>query len=186
MFRSISSIDKWILKYISEGLIVLDTETTGLSRQKDRIIEFAALKIKNNSVIDEISFLLQSDKPIPWEVTKINGITNDMLKSGLPEEQAVKKIIDFLEGDFIIVGHNVKFDIDFIEQLLKRHGYRFSCTYLDTLQLSRKYLKGLSSYSLGNIAEYYGFKPDGLHRALTDVETTYKLLNLIIREAIKN
>lgn len=184
MFKQISSIDKWVLNYLNDGLIVLDTETTGFSREKDRIVEFAAIKVKQKSVIDEISFLVQSDKPIPWQATKVNGITNDMLKEGLAERKAVENIIKFLKGDFIIVGHNVKFDIEFIEQLLRREGYRFNCTYLDTLQLSRKYLRGRSSYSLGNLAEYYGFKPDGLHRALTDVETTYKLLNLIIKEAI--
>lgn len=183
MHRQISTIDKWVMKTLNDGIIVLDIESTGFSRDKDRIVEFAAIKLKGGRVIDKITFLVQSDKPIPWQATKVHGITNDMIKQGLTEKKAVENIINFIQGDFIIVGHNVKFDIDFIENTLRRQGYNFSCTYLDTLQLSRKYIRGRDSYSLGNLAEYYGFKAENMHRALVDVETTYKLLQEIIKVA---
>ena len=104
----------------SNSYTVIDVETTGLSPHKDQIIELAALKIENGSPIKDIALLIKIAEKIPASITKLTGITNDMLsKEGQNLENALKIFLEFIESD-LLVCHNASFDIGFIQAACRK------------------------------------------------------------------
>ena len=148
---------------------VFDLETTGCSCSCDNVIEISALKVKNHRVVDEFSFLIDPGRPIPCGATMVNGITDAMVENCPTMNQVLPLFNDFV-GTMVLVGHNIgSFDMKFIHRDAKRYlGGVFGNDYIDTLPLSRKYLKNLRHHTLGDLASYYGASTEGAHRALND------------------
>ena len=160
---------------------VLDIETTGLSHTKDEIIEISALKIRNNKVSDEFSKLVKPYAQISSFITYLTGITNEMVSNAPKIETVLPELIKFVSND-IILGHNVKFDINFIETNLENYGYPpLTNSFIDSMQLARRYCK-LKSHSLKNLAEHYNVNLAGHHRALNDCLITHNVYQNIKNE----
>ena len=105
----------------------------------------------------------------------MHGITDKDVKGAPSPKDAVDKLLDFV-GDALIVGHNVGFDLSFIEEA-KGDGFRFQPgTYLDTLVIAREGYPGAESYKLGDLARFFGVELSQSHRALPDAEATANLL----------
>lgn len=152
--------------------VVIDIETTGYDPSFNKIIEMAALKVENDTIIDSFSSLVNPEKPIDPFITTLTGISNELLLTA-PSIESVLGSFDTFVSDSIIVGHNVSFDINFIydnyERILNKP---FSNDYCDTLPLSRKFCKDLSSHKLPVLKDYFNIEVDVSHRALADCYTT--------------
>lgn len=152
--------------------IVIDVETTGFDPTFNSIIEIAALKVENSNIVDSFSSLVNPGKPIDSFISTLTGITNEQLATA-PSLESVLPSFDLYVSDSIIVGHNVSFDINFIyDNYEKILGKPFSNNYCDTLALSRKYYKDISSYKLSVLKNYLNIDVPVSHRALSDCYTT--------------
>ncbi len=154
----------------------IDLETTGLDPKKDKIIEIGAAKVINGQVTDTYSTLVRPGRQLSEVVTRLTGITDEMLaaKAGVKEpKQAISELLDFVGRD-ILLGHCILFDFSFVKRCAVNHGLQYEAEAIDTLKIARKYLPELPSRSLPALCEYYQIKRQS-HRALEDVLATAEL-----------
>jgi len=154
-------------------LVVLDVETTGTDPKMSDLLEVAAVKIKGTKVVDRWSTLVDPGRPIIGN--QMHGITDKDVKGAPSPKQAAEQLLKFV-GDATLVGHNVGFDLGFIEEA-RGDGFRFSPgSYLDTLVIAREGYPGAESYKLPDLARFFGIELAQSHRALPDAEATANLL----------
>lgn len=159
--------------FFPDDYVCVDIETTGLSYKTEEIIELSAVKVKNGSAISEYSVLINPLKHIPSKISKLTGITDDMVMSADVIENVLGSFIEFI-GDLTIVGHNIaSFDMPFISVAAQRAKCTIGNDYIDTLRLAKKILS-LESYSLENLSEHYNVSYEGAHRALRDCYITFE------------
>jgi DNA polymerase-3 subunit epsilon len=158
---------------------IIDVETTGGSPMSDRIIEIAIFVFDGEKITDSFSSLLNPKRPIDPYVTKLTGITHEMVQDAPTFEDVHQRLLE-LTHENIFVAHNVKFDFGMLRQEFKRMGIDFNRKQIDTVNLARKVLPGFSSYSLGNICDSLGIAVADRHRAYGDAEATVKLLATIL------
>lgn len=161
---------------LEEDLVVLDTETTGLSFKNDSLIEIAAARISGREIIDTFKTFVKPPKRIPSEITELTSITNEDVCDAPSPEEAVAALADFTAGS-PVVAHNATFDRTFIEKVAG--GTRVSDTWIDSLALSRIALPRLKSHALSALAE--AFHLDSVsHRAMDDVEALVGLWRVML------
>lgn len=172
---------------VSHRFIAFDVETTGLSPETDRIVEFGAVLFVDGVVVDRFSSLVNPGVLISVSASAVNHITNDMI-SGAPKEIVIYK--DFAEflgnaysGETIMCAHNARFDFDFLCNTFSRLGYNAKIKYLDTLSLSRKLIKGLDNYNQATIEQYFGLSNRASHRAESDAELCGEILCRLLATA---
>jgi DNA polymerase III epsilon subunit family exonuclease len=154
-------------------LVVLDVETTGTDPKMSDLVEVGAVKVKGTKVVDRWSTFVNPGRPIVGN--QMHGITDKDVKGAPSPKDAADQLLAFV-GDAMIVGHNVGFDLGFIEEA-KGDGFRFQPgTYLDTLVIAREGYPGAESYKLGDLARFFGVELAQSHRALPDAEATANLL----------
>ena len=158
---------------------VLDLETTGFSFRTEKITEIGIMKMKNGEVIDEFSCFVNPEKPIPQRVVEVTNITDDMVKDAETIDKVFPKMMEFI-GDSVLVAHNADFDIGFLKYNAGELGYTLENTYIDTLRLAKELFPDYKKYKLGIIAENLGIKVEVAHRALDDVDTTVKVLKVML------
>ena len=158
---------------------VLDIETTGLSRETEKITEFGIMKIKNGEVIDTFECFVNPEKPIPPRVVEVTNITDDMVKDAETIDKVMPKVIEFC-GDSVIVAHNANFDVGFIKFNAEKLGLKFDNVYIDTVALAKELFPNLKKYKLGYIAENLNIKVEVAHRALADVETLVAVFKVML------
>jgi CRISPR-associated protein Cas2 len=161
--------------------IVIDVETTGLSIENNKIIELSALKIEKHVLVREYHALVHSVDEVPTIITKLTGITGDMLiKDGIEPLIAISNLIDFIE-ELPLVSHNVRFDKDFLQKACKDLELPIiSNRSVDSLALSKKLIKGVENYKLSTLALSVGVKIGDAHRAYGDCMMTYQLYEKLI------
>ncbi|MDD5342230.1 MAG: 3'-5' exonuclease [Patescibacteria group bacterium] len=153
--------------------IILDVETTGFRPSEGHsIIEIAAERLRETEVVADYHSLVLSDHPIDAETILVHGITEDLLlREGRPVQSVIPEFLDFI-GDLPLIGHNISFDLTFLNAHLARLGLPpITNMTIDTIQLARKYLI-IPSYSLGKVAAYLKVPQPSAHRAKVDVEVT--------------
>ena len=159
---------------------ILDIETTGLSPVTEKITEIAIYIHNGKEIINEYSTLINPERNIPYNITRLTGITNEMVKDAPTFWEVAKDIIIFTEGKSI-VAHNVSFDYNFIRNEFKSLGYNFKRDRLCTVKLSRKIIPNHKSYSLGKLCNELGIKIKGRHRAAGDAMATVKLFEHLLK-----
>lgn len=157
---------------------IIDIETTG-GRQPDRITEIAIIIHDGSKIIEEYSTLINPEVPIPYFITRLTGISNEMVADAPKFYEVAKRIIELTSGK-IIVAHNSSFDYNFIRNEYKGLGYDFKRKHICTVKLSRKLVPGHRSYSLGNICEELGIVINDRHRAMGDALATAKLFEYLV------
>ncbi len=156
-----------------ESIIFLDFETTGLDPVRDHIIEIGALKIDHEGYDQPFQVLVKPPVDIDERITKITGITNEMVAHSCTIVDALTKLMDFI-GDGKIVVHNAEFDIPWLLTALKRHQLVFSNNpVICTLKWARK--NGEARASLGALTKKYSIRHHNAHRALADAVSTREL-----------
>jgi DNA polymerase-3 subunit epsilon len=158
---------------------IVDIETTGGSPKTEKITEIAIYHFDGNKVTDEFISLVNPEKNIPYYITTLTGISNEMVENAPKFYEIAKEIVNFTEGR-VLVAHNASFDYKFIKSEFKSLGYEFSRENMCTLRLSRKLLPGHRSYSLGNLCQDLNITIKGRHRAAGDALATVKLLDLLL------
>lgn len=158
---------------------VIDVETTGGSPLQDRVIEIAVYVFDGEKITDSFATLINPKRLIDPYVTRLTGITQEMVQEAPLFEDIHQKLLE-LTHENIFVAHNVKFDFGMLRQEFRRLGIDFNRRQLDTVNLARKVLPGFNSYSLGNICDSVGITITDRHRATGDAEATVKLLELIL------
>lgn len=157
--------------------VVLDIETTGFSPLDDEIIEIAALKIEEGKTVDNFQSLIKPSVEIGDVITKLTGITNDMVSDAPKIEKVLPSFKSFI-GNHILVGHNVNFDINFLyDRFLEVLGCALSNDFMDCLCLARQLLPQLPNHRLGTVGRYFNIDDHGMHRALKDCEVTNQCFN---------
>ncbi|MFZ1750838.1 MAG: 3'-5' exonuclease, partial [Saprospiraceae bacterium] len=150
---------------------VVDIETTGGMAKRDRITEIAIVLYDGREIIDRYETLIQPDRSIPYEITRITGIDDAMVADAPRFYEVAKKVVEMTDNT-IFVAHNVRFDYSFIKEEFATLGYTFTRRQLCTVVLSRKAFPGLKSYSLGNLIKHFDIKVQNRHRAMDDVLAT--------------
>ncbi len=149
---------------------VVDIETNGLISGICEIIEVSALKYRNEELQESFSTLIKPTQPISWFITRLTGITDEMVETAPDVNEVMQDFYDFIGKD-ILIGHNVNFDVNFLYDKLWIHsGLILDNSFVDTLRLARRALPALPDHKQTTIAEYYGIATVGAHRALRDCE----------------
>ena len=173
---------------LPEDYTIIDIETTGLMPLCDEIIELSAIKVRNNKIVDTFSSLVKPEmlevNGIDNFITKLTGITYDMLKNEKLSKEVLPNFINFIADD-IIVGYNVNFDVNFIYDDYKSlFGKDFKNNFVDLMRIIKKHCKNLDNYKLSTVSKYYNVDSKKAHRGLLDCNMTFEIYNLIKNEII--
>ena len=177
-----NAIDK---KIDEEEYVSFDLETTGLSCYYDSIIEFGAVKLKNQTVVDHLQMFIKPPHEIPPYITNKTNITNEMVADAKPFSQCIDAILNWI-GEDTIVAHNATFDYYFLNEELKRIGREpMKNCVIDTLDLSRAILRERRAYRLGNVARNYhvAYDEEVAHRADYDAEALSGVFLCLLKDA---
>ncbi len=158
------------------AITVIDFETTGLDVNKaHRIVEIGALKWHDHNLVGVYDALINPERDIPAEVTRVHGITDGMVAHAASASVVAPELTSFI-GDDLVVMHNVSFDSGFLERALTDAGIAYSFTYYDTLRAARKRYPTAPNYRLSTLKNLLNLAPFGImHRALSDAFVTLQL-----------
>lgn len=160
-----------------DEFIILDFETTGLSPEYARVIEVAAIAVKGSKVVGQLSQLMYPGGSIPYFITDITGITNQMVK-GQPTPQQFMPTLKKFIGTKPILAHNAAFDKKFLISEMDNISHTITNTFLCTLKLARRLILEAPNYKLTTLTSHLKLKTlktDQAHRALYDVMATFQL-----------
>lgn len=160
---------------------VIDIETTGLSNTFDKIIELSALKIRDNEINSQYTTLVNPGIKIPSNIKLLTGIDDNMVKNSPKIDDVIEEFINFISDD-VLLGHNVTFDIKFINNNIKDNNLKLENNYIDTLTISRKKLPYLDNHKLITLLQHYSISKSQSHRALSDCIATHQLYQKLINE----
>jgi DNA polymerase-3 subunit epsilon len=158
---------------------IIDIETTGGSARLERITEVAIYLHDGEKITGEFVSLVNPERNIPYFITNLTGITNEMVEGAPRFFEIAKNIVELTEGR-TFVAHNARFDYSFIRQEFKSLGFNYKRNILDTVSLSRKLFPGHRSYSLGNICKDLRISINGRHRAAGDALATVRLFEMLL------
>ena len=164
-------------------LVVLDIETTGISPHNCEIIEIYMIKLRDNKKIDEYYSKFKPNGELPLFISKLTGIYEWHLKNSPEIKNEIEKINNFLKNS-IIVGHNLNFDLSFLNMNLNKNKFvNLPNERLDTLKLSRAVLRGkIKNHKLQTLSNFYKTHNKNEHNAKADVLTTYEVLQNLLKE----
>lgn len=148
--------------------IVLDTETTGLDYTKEKMVEFAAVRLENGKIKDQFQTLINPQQHIRKSSIAIHGITAEMVEDAPTEEEAMPKILEFM-GDYPMVAHNAIFDYSFINEASKRvTGKCIENERIDTQQMFKEIYPDLDAHGLNALTDKFKVELKDHHRAMGD------------------
>ena len=165
--------------------VIFDVETTGLSAIYDKVIELSATKMKDGNVLECFDEFIDPGFPLSEQTTQLTSITDEMVHGSKSEEEVFKMFKDFCDG-CIIAGHNVSFDMGFMNTGYRRHGMEeITQPVIDTLPLARFLYPNLRSYRLNTLSKKFKVALEHHHRANYDAEATGHLLYKFLKDAEK-
>ncbi len=154
--------------------VVFDLETTGFSPIKDKIIEIGAVKVENGVIRDHYSTFVNPGVPIPFQITQLTSITDQMVMGSPDIETVLPEFLEFV-GDAVLVAHNASFDVGFIEQNCRYQDIEPDFTSVDTVALARILLPTLSKFKLNVVAKALNISQEHHHRAVDDARVTAEI-----------
>lgn len=158
---------------------IIDVETTGTSAAFGKITDIAVFVFNGKEITESFTTLINPECFIPAHITRLTGISNDMVADAPKFYEVAKRIVELTAGR-TFVAHNAAFDYSFIKQEFKSLGYDYKRKLLCTVKLGRKLLPGHRSYSLGNICSELGIPIDNRHRAAGDALATVKFFKYLL------
>lgn len=167
------------MKNCSVMYAIIDIETTGGQYNAEGITEIAIYKFDGHEVVDQFISLVNPEIPIQPFVVKLTGINNAMLRSAPKFYEVAKRIIE-ITNDCVLVAHNASFDYRILKTEFKRLGYDFDKNTLCTVELTKKLIPDLPSYSLGKLVRSLGIPMTDRHRASGDALATVKLFKMLL------
>ncbi|MFM7253609.1 MAG: DEDD exonuclease domain-containing protein [Ilumatobacteraceae bacterium] len=178
------SLDELGAPLVDVEFCVIDIETTGTDRGDDGITEIGAVKVRGGEVTGTLGTFVNPGRAIPPQITLLTGITDSMVISAPRPAEVLVTLQEFV-GDAVIVGHNVGFDLGFINTALRRSGRdALPNTVVDTLPLARRLLRDETpDCRLGTLARHLRLAHQPTHRALDDARATMHLLHVLLERA---
>ncbi|WP_265668229.1 PolC-type DNA polymerase III [Lactobacillus amylovorus] len=169
------------MTYEDREFVIFDVETTGLSSVYDTIIEIGAVKMKNGEVLERFDKFINPHHPLSEQTINLTSITDEMVSAADDEDVVIKQFQNFY-GDRPLCGHNVQFDVGFVNAALRRAGLsEITQPVVDTLEVSRLLHPEQNRHTLDSLAKKYNVSLEHHHRANQDAEATgylmYKLLD---------
>ncbi|MCX5680687.1 MAG: 3'-5' exonuclease [Candidatus Omnitrophica bacterium] len=172
-------------RFKTKEFVVFDVETTGLSPAiGDRIVEIAALKIKNLEPVAHFHSLVDPQRPISFPAFEVNQISEKMLVGAPKAREILPQFLKFV-GRATLIGHNITFDMNFLYNEMDLSGLetRKDFETVDTIRLARQLMPRLGRYPLWLVADALGIKKSQKHRAMADVELTFDVFSRLIHLA---
>ena len=165
--------------------VVVDVETTGGRAGLHRVTEIGAVKVKGGQILSEWSSLINPQRSIPANITRITGISEDMVADAPVFAEIVDSFSAFM-GDAIFAAHNVNFDYGFLSAEFRMVDRRFRHPKICTCSSMRKLYPGLASYSLKNLCREFSIDLKSHHRALCDAKAAAQLLFLVNEKRLED
>jgi len=160
---------------LNDTFVVFDLETTGFSPVNDKIIEIGAVKIKNGEVVDNFSHFVNPKRSIPYKITELTSINDDMVRDSETIDTILPKFMEFC-SDSVIVAHNASFDTGFIKKNCRDLEIDFNLSIMDTVPLARFLYPELKKVKLNIVAKHLGISLENHHRAVDDAKATGEIL----------
>lgn len=164
----------------SREFAIVDIETTGGSAGNSRITEIAINIFDGNRIVDRFCSLVNPQREIPFYITTLTGISNEMVSNAPLFSDIAPKVFEMLSGR-VFVAHNVNFDYSFVRNELEASGIKWTARKLCTVRAARKVRPGLKSYSLGNLCRTLEIPQLVRHRAGSDADATTILLGRLLQ-----
>lgn len=158
---------------------ILDIETTGGKYNEEGITEIAIYRFDGDKIVDQFSSLVNPEKAIQPFVINLTGINNEMLRHAPKFYEVAKRIIEITDG-CIMVAHNALFDNRILTTEFDRLGYQYEKETLCTVELAKKLIPDMPSYSLGKLVRSLGIPLSDRHRAQGDAKATVALFKLLL------
>ena len=159
-------------------IVALDIETTGLNPRRDAIIEIGAVKYNGNEIAGKWQSLINPQRAIPNMITQLTGIDNHMIASAPPITAVIQDFVDFI-GDFPVIGHNISFDLAFLEL---HHNFNNNPVN-DTFEIASVILPSAPRYSLAALVDVLGIENLSPHRAQEDADATLEVFLRLLEKA---
>lgn len=154
-------------------LVFLDIETTGGNAERARITEIGALKVEDCKVVDTYRQLINPEEPIPYFITKLTGITDEMVWDA-PTFRGIADELELFLSETLFIAHYVNFDYRFIKSEFKRIGYEFNMDRACSVKLSRRLHPDQRRHGLDHVIERMRLDVKNRHRAFDDAEVIWK------------
>lgn len=161
---------------------IVDTETTGMHSEFNRIMDIGIVTMKNGEILDKWETLIDPQQSVPYWITEYTKLSSKDVRGQPKFSQVAKDVISKINNT-VFVAHNVGFDYWFLYHELRRVNYYWQSPKLCTVMLGRKLIPELKYANLDIISEYYNIQISARHRALPDAEATALILNELIQIA---
>lgn len=162
--------------------VLIDTETTGFGASA-QLVEVAAIHVRDGLRERSFQTLVRPSVPIPWQATRVHGITDAMVRTAPREREVVLALREFF-GALPLVAHNASFDMTVLRGAFARAGVAApGCLVWCSMKLSRRFVSDAPGHSLGALARHLALSAVPAHRAMADALTTHALLDVILVRA---
>lgn len=163
---------------MKRNYVVCDLETTGLNPISDRIIEIGLVRIQQGQIADKYHALVNPGMVLPLRIKRLTGLDDEVLVNAPPISEVINDVVDYI-GNSSIVGHNIRFDLDFLSAA---HGLPLDNPHYDTIELARLLVPDALGYRLESLCAGLGISFDGSHRALKDAMATATLMVVLLEK----
>ena len=170
-----SKLKKEVEKERAKEYVVIDIETDGIDINNNKNIEIGAVKVGKDR--EEFHRLIKTQEKLPEEIVRLTTIDDEMLeREGVPLGKALKEFSEFI-GENNLVGYNVNFDIQFLNEALDRENLpKIKNKVYDIMQYVKKENLFLKNYKLNTVLKTFGIEEEVPHRALEDSRLEEKLI----------
>jgi DNA helicase-2/ATP-dependent DNA helicase PcrA len=191
-YNGSSYVAEFCKAYRNREIVVFDTETTGLNIYEDDVVQIAAVKVRNGSIVpnSEFDIILKTDREIPLYLGDLeNPLVREyqMREHKYDRKEGLQAFCDYIGDDAVLVGHNIQYDRNILINNLRREGVAFdrfeSKDYFDSLRLARIIKPNLRSYKLKDLLEMYHLYGANSHLASDDIVATKSLLDFCYSES---
>jgi len=184
VLRGSGSVDELPALLLDE-FVAIDVETTGLKPRQQRVIEIALIRYKAGEEVERFESYLNPDRSIPAYISNLTSITNAHVEDAPRFAEVADRVLEFI-GDGLLVGHNIPFDISFINAELGRADRALLINErIDTMGMAMRLLKDLRKPSLDRVAAQVGLRPRKIHRAGGDAALTAEVALRLVAEAVQ-
>jgi len=157
------------VKYKNKSYVVFDIETTGFTAGYHKITE-----IEDGVITEEFHQLIDPGVPVPWKITEITGITDELLAGQPTIEEALPLFLEFCK-ECALVAHNASFDMSFIKTNAAEQELVCNFDIIDTLSLARRLFPRLENHKLNTVANHLNIEHSNHHRAMGDAKATAQI-----------
>lgn len=174
VFRFVSLSDPTWRAACAREFVTFDLETTGLVPDRDEVVEIAALRFVDGALVERFATLVKPSRPIPAGATAVHGIGDADVEGSPPFAEALPRFLAF-KRSAPLVGHNISFDLRFIEAACLRLGLSAQAPAIDTVPIAQRLFPTLPNHKLGTLARHLGIVST-LHRAEADAFVCARIL----------